>query len=564
MVWLFPIWLALFLIALGCGLLVSMLLPRLGGPRFRAPLDTFQVFWFGYAFIIMFLELYSLVMPIRWPVLLLLGVLALAGFIQARGVVRRRLVAWRARPRLTLALGLTALLIVILAAAHAARPVGWYDTFLYHLQVVKWARQYPAVPGIANLHYRLAYNNSVHLFGALGDTFWRGRGAHFPVGILAIVTTLQLLNHALRPARGRARLLAAYSLLTLPFVAAGLASGEMSSLSSDLPLNLMCIVIGLELLALRGRRGDHADLCLSLILALGAVATTTKLGGVGMLVVGAVVAVVAIARGLRGAPGPARFDGVGRRIAGLALLPTLVLLGYFARQIVLSGWLLFPAPIGNLHLSWSLPEAETLEQFRWIQSWARIPGSEPADVLDSGLLRWLQPWYEGFAGSHEFVVLALACALSLFRLMQGKQRPGSWHVAALAAAVLSLVVWFRGAPDLRFGAGFFWLLLAVVAAPLLAEAMEHRSGRLLGLVLSLGFTYWTGGLTAALPHPDYWVKLPAIAPTKLREVELGPGVKATVPAGDSDRCGNAPLPCTPYPKKQRLRRANDLRYGYEF
>jgi hypothetical protein len=42
-------------------------------------------------------------------------------------------------------------LIVPIVAAHAARPVRWYDTLLYHLQVVKWARADPAVPGIANL-----------------------------------------------------------------------------------------------------------------------------------------------------------------------------------------------------------------------------------------------------------------------------------------------------------------------------------------------------------------------------------------------------------------------------
>jgi hypothetical protein len=239
--------------------------------------------------------------------------------------------------------------------------------------------------------------------------------------------------------------------------------------------------------------------------------------------------------------------------------------GYFARQTVLSGWLLFPAPIGNLHLPWSLPEAETLEQFRWIQSWARMPGRDPERVLDHGVWRWFEPWFsQRFASSQEFVVLALASAIALVRLAQDKAARTRWHTAALAATLLSLVVWFRGAPDLRFGAGFFWMLLAVVAAPLLGKVMEERLGQVLGLCLSLALSHWTGGLSAELPNGSYRLKLRPIDQVGVKQVELSPGLKVSVPEGDSDRCSNMPLPCTPYPAKQRLRRANDLGYGFEY
>lgn len=556
MVWLFPIWLGLFVVLVGCGLALSAVLARVGGASFRAPLSTFQCFWFGYALSIGLLALYSLLLPIRWPAPVVLGAIACAGYMAQHKVVIARLRGLRARPLRTLGLGCVALLVSVLVAAHAARPVGWYDTHLYHLQVVKWTRSYAAVPGIGNLHYRLAYNNSIHLFGALLDTLWKGRAAHFTLGPLVIVTTLQLVQSALGLSHARARLRAAYAMLVLPFVLGRIASHEIASLSSDLPLNLLCIVVVLELLGLLSHSADahtrRSDLPLALVVGLASVATTTKLGGLGVLLVSALTALVALRRG-----------GWGRaRLIGFALLPTLVLLGYFGRQAVLSGWLLFPAPMGNLHLPWSLPEAEALNQFRWIQSWARMPGLEPADVLDHGFWRWFEPWFKGFAGSQEFTVLLLSVGVALARLARGRRAQLAWHAPALAASVMSLVIWYRGAPDLRFGAGFFWMVLAVVSAPLLAEALRDRSGRLLGLVLCLGLAHWTSGLTAELPHGKYRLKLPAIKQQPTREVEVSPGLRVRIPDGDEDRCSNEPLPCTPYPAKQRLRRDGDLGHGF--
>ena len=69
--------------------------------------------------------------------------------------------------------------------------VQWYDTGLYHLQAVQWSTHYPAVPGLANLHYRLGYNNSVHLFAAYTDAFWEGVAAHIANGFLLLVVLCQ-------------------------------------------------------------------------------------------------------------------------------------------------------------------------------------------------------------------------------------------------------------------------------------------------------------------------------------------------------------------------------------
>src|SRR5688500_16524798 len=51
----------------------------------------------------------------------------------------------------------------------AAGPPLVYDTGFYHAQAVRWINEYPAVPGLANLHGRLAFNSSWFVWGALWD-----------------------------------------------------------------------------------------------------------------------------------------------------------------------------------------------------------------------------------------------------------------------------------------------------------------------------------------------------------------------------------------------------------
>src|SRR6266853_379052 len=115
MVLLLPLWLVLFAMLVGWGLLLGWLLQR---ASIRGALTTFQTMWLGYAGVISFVTWLSLVLPIA---------------------------------RLARVL----VLVTACAAAYACCDrVTAYDTPLYHLQIVKWDARYSAVPGLANLHLR--------------------------------------------------------------------------------------------------------------------------------------------------------------------------------------------------------------------------------------------------------------------------------------------------------------------------------------------------------------------------------------------------------------------------
>ena len=86
---------------------------------------------------------------------------------------------------------------------------------------------------------------------------------------------------------------------------------------------------------------------------LGALGFSFKpMGAIGLLF-GALAAAAGVA-GLR-----RRFQLPARRVVAAAaaagLLPLLLLTGHVARNLILAGWLAFPAPLGRIGVDWAMP-----------------------------------------------------------------------------------------------------------------------------------------------------------------------------------------------------------------
>jgi hypothetical protein len=160
------IWFVLFVFVMLAGNILSNLLtalnPYKGGNRF----DLFQFAWLGYAFIIGFNQIYSLFFPVdhyAFLSLLILAGISLGFGHQSLLNAGRR--AWKDLLHHKLVYFVCLSLVILALAYCSARLTRHYDTAFYHLNAVEWANAYPAVPGIVNLHGRLAYNSSFHMFG---------------------------------------------------------------------------------------------------------------------------------------------------------------------------------------------------------------------------------------------------------------------------------------------------------------------------------------------------------------------------------------------------------------
>ena len=184
--------------------------------------DCFVSFWVGYSLTLLWLILWNFVLPVNVAALLVVLAAGALGVIRARSDLAAALAGspWRPRAWEWLVLVAGSLWVV----NHAMPPFASWDGVLYHVQAVKWAKAYPVVPGIANLHGPLAFNNSSFLYDAMVDSgWWEGRGYHVANAVFLHGAVMQALINGLQWCRGRSP--SKPSTVQLPDVAAGAAHG---------------------------------------------------------------------------------------------------------------------------------------------------------------------------------------------------------------------------------------------------------------------------------------------------------------------------------------------------
>ncbi|MGD9612057.1 MAG: hypothetical protein AB7V22_04060 [Kiritimatiellia bacterium] len=532
------------------------------------------VVWLGWAATLFVLQLLHLFWPLNAATVVPVFV-AGAAFALPRLLAAGRGVGFPRWTRRTALAGLVAL-------AAATALAGWiasrsmptpatYDSYLYHLNKIRWLNSFPAVAGLGNLHGRLAFNQSFFAYvAALNFHPWFGQGRTLANGFLLLLA-LATVGEALVPVLRRpARLRAAHPLRYLPAAVAGPAllflafrSDGLSSPAPDLAGILLQLVLIVELAQglAEWRAGQtRQDFRAAALLLLATTALTVKLSH---LAFAAAIAgfVLAYARATRNGPGAARWLAA---CAGVLLVWALH--GY-----ILSGAPLYPAALGRLPFDWAVPREKMADEANWIFSWARQPGTHWSQVL--GSWTWLGGWLRKFSRD-VFAVYPLAIAAGFALLAWLGRRAGKGHPPAflewalLLPPAAGLAYWFATAPDPRFAYGSFFAL-PIAAAPLWIWSIRDRLGR-----RAFG---WAVGAAVALANLHFVAPLarrdqpaPAISfsgwhriqPLPLRTRTTASGLTVYVPKR-GDLCGDAPLPATPYfNARLRLRNPNQLSAGF--
>ncbi len=580
-------WLVLFLGLCGVGAGALALLAWLPGCGAAGRLDPFRRFWFGCGATVAAAQLWSLVAPLD-AVALTVWLLSAGGCLvlltrrprrapePRRRPEARRLAAWA----LAAAAGL---FLIYLGATGVATP-RWsraYDTDLYHFNIVRWMNTYAAVPGLGNLHSRLAHTSGFLVLAALFDNLWWDRATAWLLhGLFISVATLQWLWMIALPPPGVGRRPRLYCLLTLPCLAQ-MQTAIHPTLYHDETALVAQMALVLEALRLldANRRGatasgeEHPDADmpgLMMLALLGALGFSIKPSGAVSLLFAALFATVFMIR--------LRLRLPTRRVATLAaaagLTPLLLLAGHAARNLVLTGWLAFPAPLGRVGVDWAMPRApadathaELMQsvkgQYDVIKAWARIPGAADYQrALRGGLSVWLPGWrdrnWKGIE-RHVFQLGLLFWLLHLLCLVRSRAdgRTLRGDLALLLLAGANLLFWFRAAPDMRFGRAFFWIWMGVggsllLSRPRLPAAVAFIAAGLLatGAVLSLSLP-----LTPRRPASWRCVGRAAARPTAAVAIPNGqvPQLVVQVPL-KGDQAGDSPLPATPYPRPTLLMR----------
>lgn len=503
--------------------------------------------------------------------------------------------------------------ILLLGALVANQAVGAgdaSDSGLYHYQLVRWANEYPVVPGLANLSPNYGLNPASLLFVALVNTGpWAGRCEHVGNGLLLWALFAQVvLGFSRLCGRGFGNT-AAYNALLLAPALFVLYSKEVSSPRTDFPPGIVILVVGWLLLALLEREdpapaGRRASVIVITVLC--ALAACLKISAAFFTLPAWVLALAAW--WIRERPAPrALLVTVSASVA----LSSVLVGAWIGRHVVLSGYPFFPSPHFGVPVEWAVPEDraqwfldtvvrhgqghlaiwvhEPVQRspLKWyapliktpFQSWNDIEGWE-----------WVRPWLFSLpiTSPNEVVIpMLLAGAAWLviaWRRLRRGAAAGPIGEAAwiLAPAVIGIGLWFVLKPVPRFAYGMTWALAAASVPTALRVWMPSGGRRAVAAVLAIAGLLSVPAVLyrAAVNKAAYgmapWDGIPFCGPGDDHGFGRRPtqenlivkttrwGLRVSAPASGS-LCWDAPLPCSGYEGPSpdlRLRREGDLGSGF--
>ncbi|MCD4674008.1 MAG: hypothetical protein K8R77_15200 [Anaerolineaceae bacterium] len=470
---------------------------------------------------------------------------------------------------LGLLLGALVLITVLEISTHTP---GNPDTGLYHAQTIRWIESFPVVPGLGNLHSRLAYNSSWLTLNALFSfAFLGGQSYHILPGLLFLVITGRLLQRGLRLLGSRGHEVSSgkpadwlrLMLIPLAFL---LLAGEISSPGTDLPAVLLSWLVFSEWLALLEEKETTSPLHRILLILFVLWTVTIKLSSLPLLL-------AALFIWWRNIP-----DKQPRTTAKLFAAAAVLLLPWVARSLILSGYLIYPGlTLDPFHFDWRIPAEAVQRESQVITAWARFSAGEIETVLAMSLPEWVSAWFHNQTPNRQAIFLLVAAApfgyallLGLLSLIKRGLAHKLWgtlqtYGLPLLAAYAGIAFWFLKAPFFRFGYAFLIPALTLWLLPpiLMLDAKRLQAFRL-PLVFALLLAVYQGSvlarsfepqtITSRLVQPADYVNLPT-APCNLYDSRVWCAEQFGV-------CGYQAFPCVPGADPLVARRSPDLSDGY--
>jgi hypothetical protein len=442
------------------------------------------------------------------------------------------------------------------------------DTSLYHAQAIRWIETYPVVLGLGNLHTRLAYNSSWLVANALFSFSFTGlQSFHLLPGALFLITLHNIYSGVARLVARRHYLSDYARLALLPFTFLMFGS-EVSSPGTDLPATLLTWIILLEWTTLLEKRSfsqaPTVDIRPILLTLLGAFLLTVKLS-TGPLLLGVLCPLFYWWKTRQARP-----------LITLTILGLLIVSPWIARNVMLSGYLIYPVPsIDLFNPDWKIPLEITIDDRDTAMAWARPRQSWQTneETLAMPLNQWVPIWLSALSTLRRAIMIFIAAAPFGYAiaavLMRRRLRAAQIDMKPIyfpsIIAYSGLLYWFWVAPLFRYGTGFILGCLALMLLPLAAvirKLIPEKISRLGPAALLVGllafqvfFLYHTLTFKNLVLPADY----PGL-PTHACELQ-----NVTVWCADAwEACFYDPFPCVPRADPFTGLRSSNLKEGFRY
>ena len=273
----------------------------------------------------------------------------------------------------------TIILIVVMTAGWTVLYPHNYDTDLYHAQAIRWIEEYGIVPGLGNLHNRLAYNSSFLPLQALFSLKWLfGRSLHSVNGFIcafflsyAVLTCNIWKNRKLNTTD-------LFRCMIIFFIMTNTVQ-NISSPGTDLAPLLIILYICVKWTEFSIESAKSECYCYVAMVAVYCV--TLKLSAATFVLLAAYPVYRII------------HSGKWLILFKYIVTGVVIVLPYLIRNVIISGYLLYPYPqIDLFHVDWKMPGDLLTIDSREIMAWGR--NIHDVKLYNESFSQWFPSWLE--------------------------------------------------------------------------------------------------------------------------------------------------------------------------
>ena len=327
----------------------------------------------------------------------------------------------------------------------SARVPDLADAYYYHIPTIEWVHRYGAVKGLASLMPALGFNGSLHSLSALVD--WSVLGASTPLHtvsgysmiILLLFSTDRLLSYDWKKTCSYSMILNGISIILVLIGTAWISSPVL-----DMPVTCLLwtvLILWCEIVEKNepdppSYLPEMIQLCFFFVFAV-----TIKLSAAVFVLLAFYPAYLMIK------------DHKILQVFEALGIGLLIAAPFLIRNVLISGWLLFPSSIPDLFDAvWKLPESLVNNITGYATRGSRDPG-----FLNRTDIPWVVQWFIGSSLLKKLLYITtflmfIAGIFYIFRqCIKKDENKNSAFLYYYSVLMIGLVYWFFAAPDTRFG-----------------------------------------------------------------------------------------------------------------
>ena len=374
--------------------------------------------------------------------------------------------------------------VLILFSYAASRGIFHTDTILYHARSIRWYEEVGVVKGLANLQWHFGYNSASFSFAALFSLSFLGiQSFHCTTSYIAAVFCIWSLYN-LKEFSSHKTHVTDMCCVAILFYALVNLSGFMSP-ASDYVTMFFCLYL-IARWAEEIESGKNSIPTFALLCVLAVFLCTLKLSVCPIILLTVYPAYYLIK------------DKQYKQIVLYQVVGIIVCLPFLTRNVLISGWLLYPFPAIDLfRVDWKLPIEYVISDSETIKVWAKC--LYDTSLADISMREWIPIWWssqERYAQMLLYCNVLAACldvVILLHRLI--KKEKININLILLNIVIMTCsATWFVLAPFIRYGLAF------LLATPMLAVGMWlHKkepglyqlvTGGIVILMFFMGSSYW--------------------------------------------------------------------------